>query len=70
MEWTKRASKKPGPVAIYRTWKIKGTAIRLVESKSLYGLPTKYFAVDGNSIISKHRTKRAATRACERKAKG
>jgi len=55
-----------------RHWYSRDKRYRVTESRSLFGLPTIYYALvlDGAcwSIISRHRTREAAQEACEQHA--
>ena len=56
------------PTAYFRRWRVKGTERYLVEVNSKLGLPQRYLVVEkspnGNElVISRHRSKRAASRA-------
>ena len=67
--FSKHATKRDGEVAVYRRWRTKCKRYAVEQSKSKYGMPTLYRAIDAaGEIISTHRVRLAALRACQRHA--
>jgi len=67
MSWTKHHRRDETSLANRRHWILKGTDGRTIEHRSKLGSPVCYYAVcPMTSLISQHRTKRAAMRAVER----
>jgi hypothetical protein len=65
--FSKHATKRDGEVAVYRRWRSKCKRYAVEQSKSKYGMPTLYRAIDAaGDIISVHRARSAAMRACQR----
>jgi len=67
--WKKRAEVKRNETGTFRRWE-SDTSYSVVETKSDFGLLTRYLAVqrigdNGEIVISRHRTKRRALAACE-----
>ncbi len=76
--WKKRCQKVQGEVANRKIWGSKCGEYRVVFSQIRYGrgpkgIPDTYYAMklDGDcwTIISKHRKKSTAMKACEKEAK-
>jgi len=75
VDFVTRARVEQNAAARRRIWRSRDNRYRVVESKSLYGLPTTYYAMvyvglDACQwdVISKHRKKARAVRACEQHA--
>jgi len=65
--WTKTPRKDETDTSHRRHWLLKGTDGRVVECRSKLGLPRCFYAmVTMARMISRHRTKAAATQAVER----
>ena len=70
LEWTKRAKRRVIDTARLRYWTTLDGRYQVTECVSLFnGLPVIWHATaktdKGGRMISRHRTKNAATRACE-----
>jgi len=63
----KRPRRREIETAILTVWATKESDLRVVRVVSLYHLPTRFVAMEGDRrILSEHRSRRAAEKACEK----
>lgn len=75
LEWLRRAKCDQTLVASRKIWESHCRRYKVIHSRPLFrGLPEMFYAVrcdeSGETIISKHRKKTPAFKACEADAKG
>lgn len=78
LDWKKRCRKDSTIVSDRKIWETKCGSYKIVFSQIRYGrgpdgIPDSYYAIEtdevGERIISRHRKKNPATKACEKDAR-
>ena len=74
MNWHKRCKRRETATGTLRRWPAHNSPYAVVEARSALGLPTRWLAIaqvqTGEYVISRHRTKARAVRACELHQRG
>lgn len=71
LEWKKRAKRVDTDTSRRRLWASTCGRYHVMEAISNYGLPKKFYALGATlaDLISDHRTRNAAEKACEQHSK-